>query len=221
MIQLYLIRHGEIAGDPHKRCTPPVCGCLSDRGVRQAAAMSEALEAVRFSAIYASPLGRAIQTAQALAGPRDLPIQVLDWLIEWQPATVLNKVDDANYEQMALAADRLRIEQSWKTPAGEGSLEITQRVILGFLQLAKDLGIHAGHGGYLLDAPDDQRAFAFVAHGGSLSVLLGFLLGLPVRPHGYFSFEQTGVAVVNFKRRVDVWYPTLTVPSPALAIGSE
>ena len=205
MIQFYLIRHGEIAGDPHKNCTPPVSGCLSERGVRQAAAMAEALQAVKFDGIYASTLGRAIQTAQALAEPRELPIQVLDWLIEWRPATVLGNVADANYEQMALAAEELRLEQCWKTPAGEGTLEITHRVIVGFLQLAKDLGIHVGHGGYLLDAPDEHRTFAFVAHGGSLNVLLGFLLGLPIRPHGYFAFEQTGVAVVNFKRRVDVW----------------
>src|SRR5690606_4240449 len=132
MTQLYLIRHGEIAGDSHQHWKPPVRGCLSERGMAQAATLAEALQAVKFEAIYASPLGRAIQTAQALAGPRDLPIEVLDWLIEWRPAEVLNKVVGANYEEMARAAERLPLEQSWKTPAGEGTLEISQRVIVGF-----------------------------------------------------------------------------------------
>lgn len=177
--------------------------------------MAEALEGVRFDAVYASPLGRAIQTAQALAGPRDLPIEVLDWLIEWRPASVLGKVDEANYEKMNAAAAQLRLEQCWKTAAGEGTLEITHRVVVGFLQLGQGLGIHPGHGGFLLDNPEDDRRLALVAHGGSLGVLLGFLLNLPIRPHGYFSFEQTGVAVVDFTRRVDVWYPTLILPPPA------
>lgn len=216
MVQIYLIRHGEIAGDPHQHYRPPVSGCLSNRGQRQAAALAEAMEGVRLDTIYASPLGRAIETAQALAGPRDLPIEVLDWLIEWRPATVLGKVDEANYEKMNAAAAQLRMEQCWKTDAGEGTLEIAHRVVVGFLQLAQRLGIHPGHGGFLLEKPEDDRRFAFVAHGGSLGVLLGFLLGLPIRPHGYFSFEQTGVAVVNFTRRVDVWYPTLTLPPPAV-----
>ncbi len=216
-MEIYLVRHGEIAGDPHRHYQPPVEGCLSERGIRQAAALAEAFEDVRFDAIYASPLGRAIQTAQALAGPRDLPIQVLDWLIEWRPATVLGQCDEANYEKMMAEAEKLRPEQSWKTPAGEGTLEMTHRIIVGFQQLMQQFGVQAGHGGYLLDDPDEDRRIALVAHGGSLGALLGFILNLPIRPHGYFAFEQTGVAIVTFVRRVDVWYPTLKLPSPGIS----
>lgn len=213
-MEIYLIRHGEIAGDPHRHYAPPVEGCLSEKGIRQAAALGEALDGVSFDAIYASPLGRAIQTAQALAGPRDLPIEVLDWLIEWRPATVLGECDEANYEKMMAEAEKRRPEQSWKTPAGEGTLEMAQRVIVGFTELMSGLGVHPGHGGYLLDDPDDARRIALVAHGGSLGSLLGFILNLPIRPYGYFAFEQTGVAIITLVRRVDVWYPALKLPAP-------
>ena len=213
-MEVYLIRHGDIAGDSHRHYTPPVEGCLSEKGIRQAAALGAALDGVKFDAIYASPLGRAIQTAQAIAGPRDLPIEILDWLIEWRPATVLGQCDEANFEKMMADAEKLRPEQSWKTMAGEGTLEMAQRVILGFTQLMSRLGVHAGHGGYLLDNPDDDRRIALVAHGGSLGSLLGFILNLPIRPYGCFSFEQTGIAVIKFVRRVDVWYPSLKIRAP-------
>src|SRR5690606_11289158 len=190
----------DIAGDPHRHYTPPVEGCLSEKGVRQAAALGEALDGVKFDAIYASPLGRAIQTAQAIAGPRDLPIEILDWLIEWRPATVLGECDDANFEKMMAEADKIRPEQSWKTAAGEGTLEMAQRVILGFIQLMSRLGVHAGHGGYLLDNPDDDRRIALLAHGGSLGSLLGFIFNLPVPPYGYFSFNTTSTSVLRFVR---------------------
>ena len=75
-MELYLIRHAEIAGDPHQHYQPPVEGCLSDLGCRQAAALGAALRGVKFSAVYASPLGRAIQTAHAVADPR----HGKDWL---------------------------------------------------------------------------------------------------------------------------------------------
>lgn len=213
-MDLYLIRHGDMQGDPHLHCVPPVRDCLSDVGCRQAAAMAQALAGEEFSAIYASPLGRAIQTAQALAEPRSMPVQVIPWLIEWRPATVTEGCDDARYEQLLAQSANIRPEQSWKTDAGEGTLEMAHRIIPGFLKLMGSHGVHAGHGGYLFDDPADRQRLALVGHGGSLGVLAAFLLGVPIRPYAPVAFQQTGVAVFEFVRRVDVWYPTLRIAPP-------
>lgn len=210
-MELYLIRHGEIAGDPHRLYQPPVSGCLSPRGQRQAGELAEALEGVKFDHIFASPLGRAIQTAQPLAEASGVEIRVLDWLIEWRPATTLGQCNETQYEAMLAAAAELRPEQCWKTQAGEGTLEMAHRVIVGFTELMVGLGVRPGHGGYLLDAPDDDRRVALVAHGGSLQRLAAFLLNMPIQPHSPIAFAQTGVAVFSFVRRVDVYYPTLQV----------
>lgn len=211
-MELYLIRHGDMQGDPHRHCHPPVSDCLSDLGVRQAAALGAALKGVEFSAVYSSPLGRAIQTAQAFVEPNN--IKILPWLIEWRPATVLRGCDDASYEKMLAASAKLRPEQSWATEAGESTFEMTGRVIPGFLKLMADHGAHAGHGGYLLDDPKDTQRIALVAHGGSLGCLASFILGVPIRPYAPIAFEQTGVAVLTFLQRVDVWYPILKIPTP-------
>ena len=210
-MKLYLIRHGEMAGEPHTYHRPPVQGCLSDLGCRQAQALGKAMADVALTAVYASPLGRAIQTAQAIAQPRDLPIGICDWLVEWRPATVTGECPDpAQYEAMMKDAAELRPELCWKTKAGEGCLEMWGRIVPGFLHLMQQHGVEAGHGGYLMKEKDEQ-ILALVAHGGSLGVLAAFLMGVPARPYSPFAFECTGVMEVAFIKRADVWYPAMLV----------
>lgn len=217
-MELYLIRHADMTGDPHCEYQPPVEGCLSETGVRQAGALGRALAEVEFSAVYASPLGRAVQTAQVLRGADGVSISILPWLTEWRPATVIDGCDDTKYEQMLEAASKLRPEKCWKTPAGEGTLEMYHRIVPGFLTLMASHGVHAGHGGYLLDDPEDAQRVVLVAHGGSLGVLTAFLLGIPIRPFAPIAYAQTGVAVFGFVRRVDVWYPMMKVPVPYASV---
>lgn len=83
MTQLYLIRHaltdwvnnGQLAG-----WTPGIH--LNEEGRKQAASLVQRLEPIPLAAIYSSPLERAIETAQAIAGPRDLPVQIRDGIGE-------------------------------------------------------------------------------------------------------------------------------------------
>jgi broad specificity phosphatase PhoE len=142
-------------------------------------------------------------------------IEIAPWLIEWRPATVLGTCDEADYETIAARAARLRPEESWKTDAGEGTLEMAHRVIVGFLGTLADHGIWPGHGGYLFQDPQYTQRIALVGHGGSLGCLAAFLLGVPIKPFSPVAFSLTGTAVFQFVRRVDVWYPTLLVPPPA------
>ncbi|MBU0676623.1 MAG: phosphoglycerate mutase family protein [Verrucomicrobia bacterium] len=213
-MEVYLIRHGRTAGDPHAHFEPPVKGCLSDLGVEQAEALAAALNDTRFDAIYASPLGRTIQTAQPLARTQGLEITVLPWIEEWRPAHIMDGGDDANYETMMAASAELHPEKSWKTDAGEGTFEMAHRIIPGWIKLMEEHGIHAGHGGYLFDNPDDASRIALFAHGGSLGLLTAFILGIPLQPFSPISFMETGLAVITFIRRSDVWYPQLRVEPP-------
>ena len=216
-MELYLIRHGEIAGDPHQHYEPPVDGCLSEWGCNQAQKLAERLADVRFDAIFASPLGRAIQTAQPLARQQNIQIRVAPWLIEWRPADVLGTdvlgtSDGANYEEMERRANSLRREKCWKTAAGESTFEMAHRLIPGFLEWLEEQGAEAGHGGYLFNetAAQDKR-IALFGHGGSLGMLAAFLLGIPLAPHSPIALALTAAAVFRFQKRADVWYPTLHI----------
>jgi len=213
-MEIYLIRHGEMVGDPHQRfeAGAAVTGCLSEKGCEQAERLGKRLEEVEFDAVYASPLGRAVQTSQVLRRRTGVGIEIMDWLIEWRPATVMGEcAEGAAYEEMMAKAALVRPEMAWKTGAGEGTLEMAHRIVPGFLRLMERHGVRAGHGGYLMDREEDEQKVALVAHGGSLGMLAGFLLGVPIRPYGPVGFEQTGVGVFGFVKRVDVWYAVMRV----------
>src|SRR5262249_56556816 len=55
---------------------------LSELGRRQAAALGEALSSRRLSAVYSSPLRRALETARAVAEPHGLAVEVVHELVE-------------------------------------------------------------------------------------------------------------------------------------------
>ncbi len=220
-MELLLIRHGQIAGDPHKHFEPPVTGCLSAKGQQQAKRLAHGLGDLMITSIYASPLGRALQTAQAIAEPRELPIQVCPFLEEWRPAEVLIERQMRNHApgqmhqgsiQPTIVDQQYRPEVAWKTPLGEGTYEMAARLIPPFLELLQENGVTPAHGGYLMENPDDAQRIAIVAHGGTLGMLLAFLLGVPLRPYSPINFVETGVARVRFQLHVDVWYPALLIP---------
>lgn len=91
MTLLLLIRHGtndwvhgRLAG-----WTPGVH--LNEDGRRQAVALATRLAPVPLDAVYSSPLDRTLETAQAVAGPRGMPIRIVEEIGEvkygeWQGA---------------------------------------------------------------------------------------------------------------------------------------
>jgi probable phosphoglycerate mutase len=83
-LSLFLIRHARAEYHPGRLYgwTPGVR--LAADGVEDAKRLGERLEPVRFNAIYASPLERCLQTAEALAAGRGLPIKTVDALGEVQ-----------------------------------------------------------------------------------------------------------------------------------------
>lgn len=91
MTTLLLVRHG--ANDwVHGRLAGRIPGVhLNDVGRQQAAAVSARLVNLPIEAIYTSPLDRTVETAQAIAGPRSLPLRIVEGLQEvdygeWQGA---------------------------------------------------------------------------------------------------------------------------------------
>ncbi len=72
--RLYLIRHGQSAGNAEGRFGGHSATPLSDLGFQQATTTAEALARERIDAIYSSDLLRAVQTAQPLADLLGLPI---------------------------------------------------------------------------------------------------------------------------------------------------
>lgn len=68
--EIYLVRHGECDGNRENRFRGRHDFPLNKNGIHQAESLAAELAAVRFDAIYSSPLLRASQTAEIIAGKR-------------------------------------------------------------------------------------------------------------------------------------------------------
>jgi broad specificity phosphatase PhoE len=77
------IRHGEVENPDHLVYARSKGFPLGPRGIAAAERLGEALRNAAVVAVWASPLERAVQTAEALAAPHGLPVQVDERLIEW------------------------------------------------------------------------------------------------------------------------------------------
>jgi broad specificity phosphatase PhoE len=80
--RLYLVRHGATALSAEDRFAGAVGVDLSDEGRWQAERLAERLAHEGICAVYCSPLGRAVQTAEVLARPLGLDPQRRDDLRE-------------------------------------------------------------------------------------------------------------------------------------------
>jgi broad specificity phosphatase PhoE len=211
---LTLIRHGEMTGDPFIKPPRPVRGSLTEEhGIPQAEATRDALAAVRFDVVLSSSYGRALQTAEIAFAARGIPIKAFDFLREWDPSDEVKKLADAEFEKRMAALGSLYVEESWRTDMGEGRLDMYARIIPPFLKELAVLRIHARHGGFVPDPGAENLSVAVVAHGGSLGVLLEFLLGRGLLPYGGFSFSHTGTAVLRFSQHRGIYYPQLFIPA--------
>ena len=78
----YLVRHAETVGNVEEKLIGQSSSPLTDNGVKQAEDLAEELKNVRFGAIYASDLNRAIQTAQIIAKPHKLEVKTSELIRE-------------------------------------------------------------------------------------------------------------------------------------------
>src|ERR1041384_1949546 len=80
--RVFMVRHGATVVNAEDRFAGATDVALSDEGRQQARRLADRLGQERISAVYASPLGRTVETAKILAAPHKLEVQVRDGLRE-------------------------------------------------------------------------------------------------------------------------------------------
>jgi broad specificity phosphatase PhoE len=159
---------------------------LSDKGHRQAELTGEALAAHTLAAVYASPLGRARETAEAIARPHGLDVQTVDGLIEcsvgdWEGrywAEIQESEPDA---YQAFIAD----PEHNPYAGGESLGEVCDRALpaIGSI-VARHLG----------------ETVVVVAHNVVNRVLLARLIGLPLGKARTIDQQNCGVNVLRWQK---------------------
>ena len=189
-MKLLLIRHGQSEANAEGRLQGHLDSPLSERGRAQAQALARRLqgEGWQIAALYASDLRRAAETADILAARLNRPV-VHDARLREYDYGLLNGLTwpeiEALGDQIGL---NLRLDAEWPDIPGAEGLEAFRARVAAALE-----DIRARH--------QDGDIAAIVAHGGSLSVLLSHLLGLPPRRLFPFRLSNASLSIVEFYAR--------------------
>ncbi|HZW02320.1 MAG TPA: histidine phosphatase family protein [Anaerolineaceae bacterium] len=129
MTRLLLVRHGETAWNVEGRYQGQADPPLNERGQAQAAQLAGRLAGAGIDVIYASPLRRALQTAEAIARRTGAPVRTDPRLMEihqgrWQEQLVTDI--QANYPELFARWQA----DPWRShpPEGESLTAVQQRV---------------------------------------------------------------------------------------------
>ncbi len=183
---LYLIRHG--ATEANTRRPYVLQGCrsdlpLSDIGRRQAEAASRTLMDRKFARIFSSPLRRALQTAEILAQPHGLPVQIADGLIEcdvgnwegltWEQVRQLDEPYFASFE-----TDPGRVPYA----GGESFQQVQDRTVPAVQQLIRE-------------NPDGD--LVAVTHNFVARVYIAHLTGIPIAKARTLRQDNAGITIIS------------------------
>lgn len=184
--RIFLIRHGATVLTAEDRFAGATDVALSEEGREQARQLGERLRTEKVAAVYASPLGRTVETASLIAAPHGLEVERRDGLRE---------ISHGRWEQMT----RREVEQKFPEEAaaweedpytfapegGESGLAVTARSLPVLLEIVRE---HPGEN------------VIVVSHKATIRLLLSSLLGFdPRRYRDNLDQSPAALNIVDFK----------------------
>jgi broad specificity phosphatase PhoE len=187
--ELILVRHGETLLNVNRITQGWSDSELSELGRQQVLRLAERLKEHKPTALYSSPLGRAMATAQAIADATGLEIVPLDDLREmnygrWEGRafTDIRTEDEEIYR-------RWISDEECPCPEGESHADVRRRMLRAFETVSGD-------------AANSERP-VLVAHGTAIRIGATALLNLPLM--SAMRFAQDNAAMNVFVSRGEQW----------------
>lgn len=185
--QLILVRHGQTIHNVAGIAQGWNDSALSELGQMQVRKLAERLVSYRPTAIFSSPLGRALSTAQAISETTGVGVVTLEDLREmsyggWEGRSFLDvrQEDEETYQRWIQ-------DESVRCPDGESHADVRMRMQRAFDQIASTA--HA--------------TIVVVAHGTAIRLGATALMNLPAMASRHFAQENAAMNV--FQWRVDRW----------------
>ena len=181
-----MVRHGATVLSAEDRFAGATDVQLSDEGREQTRHLAERLKDEQITAVYASPLGRTIETAQILAAPHKLNVQTCDGLREishgrWEQMT-RREVEEKFPDE---AAEWEKDPYTFAPLGGESGLSVTARALPALIDIVR--------------AHSNQQVLV-VSHKGTIRLLLSSLLGFdPRRYRDNLDQNPAALNIVDFK----------------------
>jgi broad specificity phosphatase PhoE len=134
---VYLVRHGESAGNLNPAARRSDDPPLTERGRAQAARAAAALVSRGLRAVFSSPLRRARETAGAVAAAAGVPVRAADGFGEVDMGALADpETAEGRAEREALFAAWLAGDRRRAFPGGEDFASVTRRVRDGLASVA-------------------------------------------------------------------------------------
>lgn len=184
--RVFLIRHGVTVLTAEDRFAGATDVELSDEGREQARLLAERLRPAKMTAVYASPLGRTVETAGFIAQPHGLEVVRRDGLREishghWEQMT--RQEVDTKYPEEAAAWEE--DPYTFAPEGGESGLAVTARALPVLLEIVRS---HRG------------GRIAIISHKATIRLLLSSLLGFdPRRYRDNLDQSPAALNIVDFK----------------------
>ena len=165
--RVFIVRHGATVLSAEDRFAGVTDVELSEEGREQARRLAERLRDEKIAAVYASPLGRTVETARILAAPHDLQVQTCDGFREishghWE-GMKRREVEEKFPEEMA---EWEKDPYTFAPEGGESGLAVTARALPALIHLVRE---HPGEN------------ILIVSHKATIRLLLSSLLGFDSR----------------------------------------
>ena len=186
-MRLILLRHGETESNRQRLALGREDVPLNEKGRRQAGALASSLDGVTVSAVFASPLRRAVETARPLAEARGLDVQVDEDLTEMAvgelegltPQELRDRYGDFLRQWFSTEAGRLRM------PGGESLQDVQDRAWAAIERLRER-------------HPEDT--VVVVTHNFTIHAILCRALGLPLASFRRFRHDLAAKAVLDVRQ---------------------
>jgi broad specificity phosphatase PhoE len=183
--ELILVRHGETVSNAAGIAQGWGDSALSPRGAGQVSRIGERLRRHEPDAIFSSPIGRALTTAQAISDILGLEVTPLEGLREMSYGTWENRAFlDVRREEKE-AYERWISDPDASSPEGESHTQVRRRLE------------------ETIESLSGVRRPILVSHGTAIRIAVTALLNLPVMASMHFA--QDNAAVNIFLRRPDRW----------------
>ena len=184
--RVFMVRHGATVLSAEDRFAGATDVELSDEGREQTRRLAQRLSREKIAAVYASPLGRTVETAQILAAPHKLEVQMRDGFREishgrWEQMT-RHEVEEKFSEE---AAEWEKDPYTFAPVGGESGLAVTARALPALIELVRE---------------HPRKNILVVSHKATIRLLLSSLLGFdPRRYRDNLDQKPAALNIVDFK----------------------
>ena len=200
---ILLIRHGENDYVKTAKFAGRIPGVhLNEKGQQEAKVIADGLKDVPLSAIYSSPLERAIETAQPLSKAKRLKITIADGLIEtdigdWKGLEIKKARKLPEWKNVQNFPSRFRF------PKGESFQEEQTRLVNAMEKIIES------------HRPDDW--VAIFSHADPIKLIINYYLGMPLDHFQRLACNTGAVSILNLTTNgvllLGPYHPCIFTPS--------